>query len=1131
MHRRILVGFQCLFLFLSASVTLAIDFEWDGGAGNDLWNGLITEPNLDTNWSENIFPSSADDIILTGASLAGPQTIDLNGPREINRISANGVAGTYTFENTGTGALTLFQGAGEAVITRDNGSFVFENDLLLNSPTSPRLNVQSTGGKITVNGDIASSANPGDTTVLMPTVVNSALTVGVEIAGVVSDGTGQISISSGFDGNTLHVGTVRLTGQNTYTGSTRVNIGTLEFTSIADIGGGPNALGQPAAVDSTIRLGTAAAGASTAALRYLGTGHSSNRVIELAGKNNDNSTIDSSGSGPLVLSGGITNPTNSEFLNLDGANLDDNAISGSIDGGAGAAVTSLRKRGVGKWILSGDSPTLDGTLNIEGGELVVTGSLGTNSANTGRLQIEAAGTLSINGGFMNILDLNSFAGGGFNFGFGEMRIAAGTLQGGSGSFTIGTSGAGTLQLDGGSGTFDEVTLEGTDDSLHINGGTTYLFSNLDNSAGGTITATAATVEINGGGAFTHRVDSGTSSFGSRIEGAGGFTKQGAGTLEFTSNGQHAYSGPTRVEEGTLRLVGSNGISTASPVFVAAGATLDLVGATGGDAFGPLTGNGTITTADSMGVEIFTNGQNADFGGAISGAGRLAKTGLGKQTLSGANTYTGPTEINNNGGTLEIAAGGSIVGTVDVSLSGAELTVSGGTIDTPGNIRPVSNSAVFNIAGGLVKANAIDRTVNSQYLHQFNWTGGTVHLLTATTINGSTLTAINRPFDGPLTLNGDMALIIDDILSVTGLGTLNISDGAVTADDIIGGGDFNFISGALRMRNDQTFDAVRLEQLDLGSPLTASKTLTVDGVATIDAPLVVAGGAFHAGSIVNPDNLILASGTLTVTDGDFQIADGEIVDVTSGMTVNAANGALNVASGGQLNAINAEFDFSDGINNSGDINLINSTVSGDLINGAAGSLALLGSNSFNDDFDLSSTSSLFIDIAGTQTGEFDTLAVGGDASLAGELIVALDNDFSLTVGDSFEIIVVDGTQNGMFGGLADEALLGSFGGVDLFIDYDGGDGNDVVLFTLASSDVDLDSDGDVDGSDFLAVQLSNPALIPAWQNQYGSDSPVGSANATVPEPTSGLLLLAGACLLSFTPPRYTVRRGTAARTPI
>ncbi len=53
--------------------------------------------------------------------------------------------------------------------------------------------------------------------------------------------------------------------------------------------------------------------------------------------------------------------------------------------------------------------------------------------------------------------------------------------------------------------------------------------------------------------------------------------------------------------------------------------------------------------------------------------------------------------------------------------------------------------------------------------------------------------------------------------------------------------------------------------------------------------------------------------------------------------------------------------------------------------------------------------------------------------------------------------------------------------------------------------DLDGDGDVDGADFLAIQRTDPSLIPVWEANYPSAL---SGITAVPEPSSCLLLLAG-----------------------
>jgi hypothetical protein len=65
-----------------------------------------------------------------------------------------------------------------------------------------------------------------------------------------------------------------------------------------------------------------------------------------------------------------------------------------------------------------------------------------------------------------------------------------------------------------------------------------------------------------------------------------------------------------------------------------------------------------------------------------------------------------------------------------------------------------------------------------------------------------------------------------------------------------------------------------------------------------------------------------------------------------------------------------------------------------------------------------------------------------------------------------------------------------------------------IVQFASAGVDQDGDGDVDGSDFLAIQRNNLSLIPAWEAAFGTLSPASSAAVAVPEPVTSLLLAIG-----------------------
>ena len=135
----------------------------------------------------------------------------------------------------------------------------------------------------------------------------------------------------------------------------------------------------------------------------------------------------------------------------------------------------------------------------------------------------------------------------------------------------------------------------------------------------------------------------------------------------------------------------------------------------------------------MTLSVGLNNAGTTYNGVMSGAGALIKVGTGTLTLSVANSYTGPTTINNGGITLTAGNAQPLASTA-LALGGGTLTVNNATI----------NSTGFNAGGTTFNngASAITDTAGAISLGALSRNaGGTVNLtLTVNNVTSSTGTA-------------------------------------------------------------------------------------------------------------------------------------------------------------------------------------------------------------------------------------------------------------------------------------------------------------------------------------------------------------------------------------------------------
>ena len=133
-------------------------------------------------------------------------------------------------------------------------------------------------------------------------------------------------------------------------------------------------------------------------------------------------------------------------------------------------------------------------------------------------------------------------------------------------------------------------------------------------------------------------------------------------------------------------------------------------------------------------------------------------------------------------------------------------------------------------------------------------------------------------------------------------------------------------------------------------------------------------------------------------------------------------------------------------------------------------SLAGELSATGAFTLANDDTLQINLNGaTPFTQFDQVTVIGTVTLGGAALdVQRDTSFNPSVGDSFILIDNDGTDavNGTF---AQSSFTAD--GVDYIVQYDGGDGNDVVLSVAIPTNLVVDNIGDEVDGDFSADQLT------------------------------------------------------------
>jgi fibronectin-binding autotransporter adhesin len=462
--------------------------------------------------------------------------------------------------------------------------------------------------------------------------------------------------------------------------------------------------------------------------------------------------------------------------------------------------------------------TGSGTLNLSTGTGAATIQIdsGIVSVNTSGLTITNAlngGTVNINAAVSNPINVTS--GGGTEQNAGGNRTWSGPLSG-SGPLTVVASSThswagnnsaytGTITLQG-SGTLRLNSLTA------VSAGTAYNFNNGNMTANASgilnLGSLAGSGTLSGGSGQNYSIGAlnANSDFTGPINGGTVIIKTGTGTQSLS--GTNNYTGNTIVSNGVLQIGdgGSSG-SLASPVVF-------------------------VTNANS--TLSFNRGDAAlNFTNVITGVGTVRSDGSGTVLLSGANTYSGGTILNN--GTLEFAGGALGTGGIIFNNSAALQWAPGNTADISSQTITINSSGTLDVNGNTVTlASPIGNSGSGALTVKSTAANGILNLQNANTYTGGTFVS-----SGTLNVNNTTG-------SGTGVGNVTVNGG------ILGG--TGTISGAVDV---QSYLA----------PGTGVGTLTVNSL-TIES---TATNNFEFNSTPANDKVVVTtSGGFVVNGGTFNL---------------------------------------------------------------------------------------------------------------------------------------------------------------------------------------------------------------------------------------------------------------------
>jgi len=548
------------------------------------------------------FGSNNTLAVTSGANVtvAGNTFIGYNATSANNLVSVEGAGSVLNLANATIG----LSGANNTLRVADLGTINAVGIQLSGSDSTLQIGNGAAAGTINTSLGIGTGTGSGHQVVFNHTDSNLSFSPIL---------TGNLSLKQIGTGKTI------LATNNTYTGTTTVNNGTLEVASGGSINGTSDIfVGLLNGDNGTLHLN---GGSVSNARGYLGAQVGSVGAATVSAGNWTNSGslfVGVGGTGSLTING------TGHVTNEDGYIGHISGSTGTVGVSGGTWTNNINlfigNNGTGSLTISGTGnvtsmfgsvgnlPGGNGTVSVSGGTWTNSLDLSIGNGGTGSLVINGTGNVTSMFGYIGSLP----------DGNGTVSVSGGTWTNSS-NLTIGIGGTGSLTINGtGTVIVGDTLSRGSNGRINLESGGTLQIGN-----GGT-TGTLATDLTNNGTLIFDVTDSSTSGYA--ISGTGIVDKTGAGTLVLSGSSSN-YSGATSIKAGTL-LLDSGYSNTASAVSVLSNGTLGGSG-TAGDV--TVLANATMSPGGNAPVGISTFSIS-------SGNPEIATLTVGNLTLNGGANY-------------------------------------------------------------------------------------------------------------------------------------------------------------------------------------------------------------------------------------------------------------------------------------------------------------------------------------------------------------------------------------------------------------------------------------------------------------------------------------------------------------